>query len=49
MLNEVLVAEGYAREYTYDRPGAHQAVLLQAQRAAQTAGAGLWGACTDGA
>ncbi|MBD3777711.1 thermonuclease family protein [Cellulomonas hominis] len=47
MLNELLVAEGYAREYTYDQPGSHQAELLEAQQRAQTAGAGLWSACTD--
>lgn len=47
MLNEVLVAEGYAREYTYEQPGSHQALLLDAQRRAQAADAGLWSACTD--
>lgn len=47
MLNEVLVAEGYAREYTYDQPGSHQAKLLEAQQRAQAASAGLWSACTD--
>jgi micrococcal nuclease len=45
MVNRTLVAEGYAREYTYDVPGAYQATLAEAQTAAQDAGAGLWGSC----
>lgn len=42
LVNEVLVAEGYAREYTYDTPGIHHQVLLDAQDAARTNGLGLW-------
>jgi micrococcal nuclease len=45
LVNLVLVAEGYAYEYTYDVPGVHQAALAAAQDEASAAGLGLWGAC----
>lgn len=48
LINEVLVAEGYAREYTYDLPGTRQPDLLTAQDAARTKGLGLWSAATCG-
>jgi micrococcal nuclease len=45
MVNQVLVAEGYAHEYTYDSPGVHQGTLDAAEASAQAAGAGLWSSC----
>lgn len=45
MLNEVLVAEGYAEEVTYTDGYAHQADLRAAEARAREAGAGLWSAC----
>lgn len=42
LVNEVLVAEGYAREYTYDTPGIHHQELVDAQDAAEANGLGLW-------
>lgn len=45
MLNEVLVAEGYAREYTYADPYVYQDVFVAAQSAAQRAMLGRWSAC----
>lgn len=48
MVNEVLVSEGYAQEYTYDQPGVHHAVLERAQAQAQAAARGLWSPTTCG-
>ena len=45
MLNELLIAEGYAKEVTYTDGYAHQRDFQDAERAAQSAGVGLWGAC----
>lgn len=45
MLNEVLVAEGFAEEVTYTDGYAHQADLRAAEARAREAGAGLWSAC----
>jgi micrococcal nuclease len=45
LVNRVLVAEGYAYEYTYDVPGVHQAALEAAEDAARSGGVGLWGSC----
>ena len=45
MLNELLIAEGYAEEVTYTDGYAHQRDFQDAERAAQTSGLGLWGAC----
>lgn len=45
MLNEVLVAEGYAEEVTYTDGYAHQSDLRAAEARAREAGAGLWSAC----
>lgn len=45
MLNELLIAEGYAEEVTYTDGYAHQRDFQDAERAAQSAGLGLWGAC----
>lgn len=38
----VMVADGYAHEYTYDLPYRYQAELQQAERAARAAERGLW-------
>lgn len=45
MLNEVLVAEGYAEEVTYTDGYAHQSDLRAAEARARETGAGLWSAC----
>lgn len=45
LLNEVLVAEGFAEEVTYTDGYAHQADLQAAEARAREAGAGLWSAC----
>ena len=45
MLNELLIAEGYAEEVTYTDGYAHQRDFQDAERAAQSSGLGLWGAC----
>lgn len=45
LVNRVLVAEGYASEYTYDSPGVHHAALEAAEDAARSGGVGLWGSC----
>ncbi len=45
LLNEMLVAEGYAREYTYNKPYAYQTELQTAQATARKEKRGLWGAC----
>ena len=42
LVNEILVRDGYAREYTYDKPYAYQAKFQADQKAAIAAGAGLW-------
>lgn len=45
MVNELLVRNGFAVEYTYDDPYAYQAEFRDAQRQAQAADAGRWAAC----
>lgn len=45
MLNERLVQEGYAQVSTYPPDVKYQERFLAAQRAARSAGRGLWGAC----
>lgn len=45
MVNEMLVREGFAEEYTYNEGYRHQQELRAAERQAQQADAGLWGAC----
>lgn len=45
-VNEVLVRQGYAFEYTYDRPYVLQAAFKQAQVQAKAERVGLWGACS---
>lgn len=46
LLNEQLVAEGFAFEYTYDAAYAYQARFRAAQQTARTEGRGLWSAST---
>lgn len=45
LVNRVLVAEGYASEYTYGSPGTHHAALEAAEDAARSRDVGLWGRC----
>lgn len=44
-VNESLVRDGYAREYTYKHPYAYQAEFRAKQKAAKKNKLGLWGAC----
>lgn len=41
---DLLVAGGFAREYTYDRPYLDKAALVTAQASARAAGRGMWSA-----
>lgn len=45
LINQVLVAEGYAVAATYPPDVKYQSLLAQAQREAQALGRGLWLAC----
>lgn len=45
MLNEILIAEGYAEEVTYTEGYAHAEDFRAAESRARDARAGLWGAC----
>jgi micrococcal nuclease len=45
LFNEVMIAEGFATEYTYDRAYKYQRDFRSAQAAAQSAKRGLWSAC----
>jgi len=47
MLNEVMVAEGYASLATYPPDVRHEARIRAAQSAAREAGRGLWSACAE--
>lgn len=42
LVNLEMIAEGYAFEYTYDRPYKYQAAFQQAEQDAQVRQAGLW-------
>jgi micrococcal nuclease len=42
MINERLIRDGYAYEYTYDKPYTYQVDFKALQSAAQSDGAGLW-------
>lgn len=44
-VNESLVRDGYAHEYTYKHPYAYQAEFRADQKAAKKNKLGLWGAC----
>lgn len=45
MLNELLIAEGFAEEVTYTDGYAHASDFRAAESSARDARAGLWGAC----
>lgn len=45
MLNELLIREGYAEEYTYQEGYRYQQLFRDAESAAQAEGLGLWSAC----
>jgi micrococcal nuclease len=47
LLNEILVADGYAREFTYNKPYLYQKELRAAEVSARSQQKGLWGACTN--
>jgi micrococcal nuclease len=42
LVNEAIVAGGYAHEYTYDMPYEYQGRIRRAEAAARAAGRGLW-------
>lgn len=42
LYNHQMVVEGYAKEYTYDKPYKYQQLFRQAEQEAQTQLAGLW-------
>ncbi|KXK25991.1 MAG: Thermonuclease precursor [candidate division WS6 bacterium OLB20] len=44
MINELMVSEGYAFEYTYNLPYRYQGRFMDAQRSAREQKRGLWGA-----
>lgn len=44
-INQMLVAEGYARSSTYPPDVKHQSKLREAEQKARTSNKGLWGAC----
>jgi micrococcal nuclease len=48
-INEFLVANGYAREYTFDekKPYQYQSLFKRDEAAAKRDGKGLWGACNE--
>jgi micrococcal nuclease len=46
-LNLALVQDGYAREYTYDKPYAFADQFKRAERRARAQDKGLWGACAQ--
>jgi micrococcal nuclease len=45
MLNELLIAEGFAEEVTYAQGYAYADAFRAAEKRARAEGAGLWGAC----
>ncbi len=45
MVNEYMVREGFAREYTYKKPYAHQAEFKADEVTAKSENKGLWAAC----
>lgn len=48
LVNEQLVTEGFAHEYTYDQPYTYQARFKTAEKAAREARRGLWSPDTCG-
>lgn len=45
ILNETLIKEGYAREYTFNQPYRYQSEFKSAQSQAKSGKRGLWTAC----
>lgn len=45
MMNEMMVGEGYAYEYTYDKAYRYQSEFKAAEAKARSADLGLWAAC----
>lgn len=45
LLNETLIKEGYAREYTYNKPYRYQGEFKISQTQARRENRGLWSAC----
>lgn len=43
--NQLMISEGFAREYTYNKPYKYQSQFRQAEREAKESLKGLWGAC----
>ncbi|GHS88281.1 hypothetical protein AGMMS50218_11880 [Actinomycetota bacterium] len=48
MVNEVLVREGFAHEYTYDADYKYRELFMADQDAAEAGAVGLWAASTCG-
>jgi len=46
MVNEAMVSDGFAHEYTYDQPYKYRAKFKAAERSAREAGRGLWSTST---
>ncbi len=46
LINQKLIAEGFAHEYTYDKPYQAQGTFRQVETAAKAAGLGFWNAKT---
>ncbi|MFH0840558.1 MAG: thermonuclease family protein [bacterium] len=48
-LNQMMIEEGYAHEYTYDLPYKYQEIFQTAEQGSRTSGLGLWkeGVCDD--
>lgn len=44
-IGEELIENGYAREYTYDKPYKHQLAFRSAEESSKQAAAGMWSAC----
>jgi micrococcal nuclease len=44
-VNEKMIADGYAREYTYQTPYRYQHDFRSAERRARLTGLGIWGIC----
>lgn len=45
--DEFMIAQGFGREYTYDKPYEYQAEFKAAQAMAQANNLGLWAACAN--
>lgn len=46
-LGEIMIREGYAYEYTYDKAYKYRDLYKQVEREARDANKGLWGSCVD--